>query len=145
MTADFTLTLTSSDSSGFLNFRAEVACRGFSGRTAFSYSERDLAAFLAEARAVHLGTQNSAQMIGGWEDASERLRLRLTPAGPFGHFQASVRIADTGPRPDQWQRVDTEFVCPPEALAGFLTAIQRLAADRTPGSATLTGDPDAIA
>jgi hypothetical protein len=150
MTAEFTLTLHSHDSrnspsADFLDIHAAVACRSFTGQTAFSFSRRDFDSFLTDLAAVQATTRDSALLIGGWDDASERLRLRIAPAGAFGHFLATVRIADTGPRTDQWHRVETEFVATPAALADFVASLQQLAAKRHPGAARLAGDPDAIA
>lgn len=150
MTAEFLLTLHTYEandpaSGDFLDLRAAVTCRGFGGQTAFWYSRRDFDAFVADLAAVRNATRDAALLVGGWDDASERLRLRITAAGTFGHFLAAVRIANTGPRTDQWHRTETEFVCTPEAVADFLAALERLAANRAPDDAMLVGDPDAIA
>jgi hypothetical protein len=128
----------------FLDIRASVSCRGFTGETAFCLATRDLAAFSADVAALGTGHVHSATLLGGWDMNEERLRLRVAPAGRSGRFTASVRIATNGPRTDQWQRVETDFVCQPAALRTFLTALEQLAGDGTPGRAALIGDPDAI-
>src|SRR4051812_12242175 len=101
MIAEFTLALNEYQANDpatgdFLDFRASVACRGFSGRTAFWFSRRDFDAFLIDLAGVRAATWDAALLVGGWEDASERLRLRITAAGVSGHFLAAIRIADTG-------------------------------------------------
>jgi hypothetical protein len=147
MTADFTLSLPddSAPDAEFVDLDASVACRGFSGRTEFTVARRDVDRFLADA--AHLSTQASdaAQLLGGWDDSEERLRLRITRAGLSGQFTARVQIAMTGPREEQWNRVETEFVCPPVALQTFLSDLTRLVAHAETSNARLTGDAEAIA
>lgn len=153
MNATFTFTLRNCESNDtsnvatgdFLDVGVSVACRGFAGQTQFSVSRRDLDSFVADLSAVRQAQRDSAQLLGGWDDAEERLRLRITPAGRSGHFMARVRIANTGPRSDQWHRAETEFVCRPEDLSGFVTDLRQLVGGRSPGDAALSGDPDAIA
>src|SRR5438094_961049 len=65
----------------FLDLHATVACRGFAGQTKFSIARRDLAAFTADLAKLRQATADSAQLLGGWDDARERLRLLMTPAG----------------------------------------------------------------
>src|SRR5262249_28256291 len=111
MTADFTLSKPSDSTvdADFVSLRASVACRGFSGLTAFTIARRDVDRFLVDATNLSTRATDSAQLLGGWDDAQERLRLRITRAGLSGQFTARVRIATTGPRDEQWNRVETEF------------------------------------
>jgi hypothetical protein len=129
----------------FLDMRADVACRGFAGQTHFWVSRRDFDAFLADLAVVREARSELAQLLGGWDDVQERLRLLVTPAGVSGSFFARVRIAETGPRTDQWHRTETEFVVPPDALAEFHAGLQRLADQRARSEARLVGDSEAIA
>ena len=146
MTADFTISLpdTAADDADFVDLSASVDCRGFRGRTEFTISRRDVDRFLADATHLSDMSSDSAQLLGGWDDAEERLRLRITRAGVSGQFIARVRLATTGPREEQWNRVETEFICPPASLATFLTDLSQLVAQRAAG-ASLAGDADAIA
>jgi hypothetical protein len=147
MTADFTLSRPDDSASDaeFVDLNASVACRGFSGRTAFTVARRDVERFLGDAANLSSQTSDTAQLLGGWDDAEERLRLRITRAGLSGQFTARVRIAMTGPREEQWNRVETEFVCPPVALQTFLGDLTRLVARADASKARLTGDAEAIA
>jgi hypothetical protein len=129
--------------SDFLALYAEVDCRGFSGITQFVSARRDLKLFAIEASALATNTADSALLLGGFEKAEQPLRLHLTRAGRSGHFTARVRIATSGPRSDQWNRVETEFIVPPEAFSHFIDALGRLA-DGHATLSTLTGDVDAI-
>jgi hypothetical protein len=146
MTADFTLSLSSeSDADAdFIDLNASVDCRGFSGRTEFTIARRDVDRFLADAANLSTQTSDTAQLLGGWDDAEERLRFRIARAGISDRFTASVRIAMTGPREEQWNRVETEFVCPPAAVSAFLADLGRLVAG-TSARASLGGNSDAIA
>jgi hypothetical protein len=147
MIADFTLSIPSSSTgdADFVSLLATVACRGFSGHTAFTIARRDIDRFLADASNLSTPAADSAQLLGGWDDSQERMRLRITRAGLSGQFTARVRIASTGPREDQWNRVETEFVCPPAALAAFLSDLTRLVARHETTTASLGGDSEAIA
>lgn len=145
--AEFTVSIPAgaNGDADFVALGATVACRGFSGRTSFTISRRDVDRFLADAANLASTSSDNAQLLGGWDDAEERLRLRVTRAGVSGQFIARVRIATTGPREDQWNRVETEFVCPPAALVAFLGDLTRLVARRELASACLSGDADVIA
>ena len=150
MTVSFSLSLQSDEqgdvaSSDFLELRVAVTCRGFAGQTECTIARRDLGLFLAEIADLREARCDVAQLLAGWEEAQERLRLRITPAGRSGQFTARVRMADTGPRTDQWHRVETEFVCPPDDLFAFSIGVQGLIDGRTPGDAKLVGDAEAIA
>jgi hypothetical protein len=141
VTASFSLSLQPDEqsdvaSSDFLELRVAVTCRGFAGQTECTIAE---IVELREARC------DVAQLLGGWEEAQERLRLRITPAGRSGQFTARVRMADTGPRTDQWHSVETEFVCPPDDLFAFSIGVQGIIDRRAPGDAKLVGDAEAIA
>jgi hypothetical protein len=147
MTADFTITPSpaAEADADFLDLNASVDCRGFSGRTEFTIARRDVDRFLADAANLSTNASDAAQLLGGWDDAAERLRLLITRAGVSGQLTARVRIATTGPQEEQWNRVETEFVVPPTALTTFLGDLTRLVARRDASSARLAGDPDAIA
>ena len=150
MTAEFTLSLDEYErndtaTGDFLNFRAAVSCRGFTGQTAFWVARRDIDAFIVDLAALGHGGSDCAQLLGGWEEAEERLRLRIMNAGRSGQFSSHVRIASTGPRQDQWNRVETDFICPPDGLSEFLAGLRRLVDQRARGDAVLAGDPEAIA
>jgi hypothetical protein len=147
MTADFTLSSSqhATDDADFVSMLATVACRGFSGRTSFTIARRDVDRFLADAANLSTTTSHSAQLLGGWDDAEERLRLRITRAGVSGQLMARVRIATTGPREDQWNRVETEFVCAPAALASFLSDLTGLVTQQRSATASLAGDAEVIA
>jgi hypothetical protein len=147
MTADFTLSVLEAERAAddFMDLGASVSCRGFSGRTSFTISRRDVDRFLADAAGLSTGAADAAQLLGGWDDADERLRFRVTRAGVSGQYVARVRIATTGPRSDQWNRVETEFVCRPEALSSFLSGVAGLDSQRPDSAASLAGDSGAIA
>ncbi|MGH7616755.1 MAG: hypothetical protein ACREPM_05970, partial [Gemmatimonadaceae bacterium] len=150
VTADFTLQLqeyqANDPASGdFVDLHAAVACRGFHGQTRFWISRRDVDRFLSDASNLSTQTSDASQLLGGWDDAQERLRLQVTRAGLSGQFVARVRIANAGPREEQWNRVETEFICPSVALSSFLTDLTRILDERAQGIAVLTGDPEAIA
>ena len=127
----------------FLALRAEVNCRGFSGRTAFIAARRDIALFIADAASLSSSNSDSALLLGGWEKAEQPLRLQLTRAGLSGQFIARVRVATNGPRTDQWNRVETDFVAPADAFTAFVEGLGRVSSGAAT-SATLTGDADAI-
>jgi hypothetical protein len=129
----------------FLEARAAIVCRGFAGHTAFSIARRDLDAFATDLAGVCDARSDAALLLGGWDNREQRLRLEVTPAGPFGQFRAHVRIADAGPRTDQWQHVETEFVLTPDTVSAFMADLQQLIDGRKTGDAKLIGDPDAIA
>jgi len=149
VTADFRIAVneyqTDPATADFLDVRAEVACRGFGGQTGFCISRRDLDRFLGDIAGIRELTSDSAQLLGGWDDAEERLRLRITRAGSSNGFLARVRIATTGPRSDQWNRVETEFICPLESILAFELDLGRLVGERKPGVVVLSGDAQAIA
>src|SRR5205085_9124378 len=110
----------------FIELQASVACRGYSGKTAFTLARRDLNVYLEDLAAVHEARAIAAQLIGGWEAAEERLRLRITPAGRSGQFHARITMATTGTRTDSWQRVETDFICSPAEISVFLKALVSL-------------------
>ena len=149
MSAEFLLTVgRPSDSASqidFIDLEAQVSCRGYAGRTAFVLARRDLAAYLADLQALREARAFACQLIGGWEAAEERLRLKLTPAGRSGKFHATIQIATNGPRTDQWQRVETDFICSAEDLSSFLTDLEMLSEAGAATTARLAGDADAIA
>ena len=150
MTAEFKLSARDPDSlqsssDEFLEASASVACRGFAGESRFAVAWRDLASFAEELRALREAKRDTAQLLGGWDTVEERLRLRVTPAGLSGQFCARIHIAQTGPRSDQWNRVDTEFICSPDALSAFLTELDELIVQRSRTQPRLFGDPGAIA
>jgi len=149
VTADFSLTVgqyqANPGSADFLDVRAAVACRGFSGETGFSISRRDVDRFLGDIASIRDLTGHSAQLLGGWDDSEERLRLKITRAGLSNGFVARVRIATTGPRGDEWNRVETEFVCPLESMLAFELDLGRLVGEQKPGMVVLSGDAEAIA
>ena len=144
MSAHFTFSLREPATSEFLDVRASVSCRGYAGETTFSVARRDLAAFIAEADALREARTTVAQLIGGWDTASERLRLGVRPAGTSGQFHARINVAATGPRTDSWQRVETDFVCSPAQMSDFLRALSDLLTGVT-SDAVLVGDAAAIA
>ena len=125
-------------SDDFVDVTAGVSCRGFSGATRFTVARRDLAAFATEVAALRRGEADLAQLIGGWDRAEERLRLRVTRAGTTGSCAIRVRVASPGARTDQWDRAETQFVCSAEAVAAFADALASGAAN----SAQLVGDAD---
>ena len=128
-------------SDDFVDVTAGVSCRGFSGATRFTIARRDLAAFAAEVAALRRGDADQAQLIGGWDAAEARLRLRATRAGTTDSCTIRVRVANPGARTDQWDRTETQFVSTCEALAAFAVA---LASGET-NSAQLVGDEDSTA
>ena len=129
----------------FVALAASVACRGFTGRTDFTMARRDVHRFVGETQSLQSDASDSALLLGGWEKGEERLRLQIVRAGRSGQFAARVRITAMGPRSDQCNRVDTEFVVARDALGLFLRGLERLASDATGEPASLSGDPDAIA
>ena len=88
---------------------------------------------------------DSAQLLGGWDDAEERLRLEVTRAGRSDGFLARVRIATAAPDADQWNRVETEFICPRESMQAFQADLAALVGERKQGMVVLSGDAQAIA
>jgi hypothetical protein len=137
--AELTLHFQSGDSAAtddFVDVVASVSCRGFAGSTRFSIARRDLVAFASDVAALERGANDLAQLLGGWEAAEERLRLKVTRAGTSGLFAARIRLASLGARTDQWDKVETQFVCDRAALTRF---VEQLAARKT---AALSGDED---
>jgi hypothetical protein len=128
----------------FLALRADVRCRGFTGRTTFTMARRDINLFVGDATALATHTGDSALFLGGWEKTEQPFRLEVARAGLSERFVARVRMAASGPRPDQWNRVETDFIAPPEAFAAFLDELRDLAASSRP-DVTLIGDADDIA
>jgi hypothetical protein len=128
-------------SEGFVDVTAGVSCRGFSGATRFTIARRDLAAFAAEVAALRRRETDIAQLIGGWDTAEERLRLRVTRAGTTDSCAIRVRVASPGARTDQWDRAETQFVCSADAVAGFVDALT----SGTANSALLVGDAESTA
>lgn len=127
---------------GFLRADASVSCRGFAGQTEFPIASRDLAAFAADVDAIQRGKSDVAQLLGGWDAGSEKLRLRIARAGATGSFTVRVIMANVGMRNDQWHRVETQFVSDGPTLLEF---VRRLAETSGVGTAALVGDADAIA
>lgn len=136
---------TSAESAEFVDLRAAIDCRGFAGQTHFSTARRDVDSFISDVVLLQQSKCHAAQFLAGWDDAEERLRLRLTPAGRSGQFIARVKIATTGPRTDQWQRVETEFVCSPTDVSAFVRSLEQLVEHGQPGTAVLAGNPEEIA
>ena len=144
-TAKLTIELRPDDGSfadGFLRADASVSCRGFAGRTEFPIAQRDLAAFATEVGAIQRGDSDVAQLIGGWDAGSERLRVRVARAGATESFTIRVIVANAGMRNDQWHRVETQFVSDRAALLEF---VRRLAETHGSGTAALLGDEESIA
>lgn len=141
------LTITASDHAAsdadFVALRAEVHCRGFSGRTSFTMARRDINLFVADAAALITNATDSALLLGGWEKADQPLRLQLARAGLSGRFIARIRIATSGPLSDQWNRVETEFVAKPDDFNRFVESFRGVAGSDTT-SASLMGDPDDV-
>jgi hypothetical protein len=133
-----------SSDAGFVALTAVVACRGFAGRTQFVSALRDLHLFVEEATDLAANVTSAALLLGGWDNSEQPLRLQLAHAGLSRAFSASIRIATNGPRSDQWNRVETEFVVAPERLTAFLSELHDLASEAA-NSATLMGDANAIA
>src|SRR6266545_5830161 len=122
MTAAITLSPdeNTDDATGdFLGLRAVVTCRGFTGQTRLSLARRDLTAFATELATLVQAHRDCALLLGGWEREA-RLRIRIAPSGTSGRFLTHVSVASTGAREDQWHRVETEFVCMPDAVSAFL-------------------------
>ena len=134
----------SASDADFLALTAEVRCRGFSGRTTFTMARRDIVLFVGDAADLTTNARDSALFLGGWEKADQPLRLEIARAGLSGRFVARVRIAASGPRSDQWNRVETDFIAAPPALDTFLDALRGLAAS-SQSPAKLVGDADDIA
>lgn len=128
----------------FARVEAEVGCNAFAGRTAFVLARRDLAAFVADARALPAGHADSAQLLGGWEAAQERLRLRLTRSGG-DRVTARVGVAEPGGAGDHWRRLDVQFVCSADAVERFLDRLHALDDGTVELDASLEGEPDAAA
>ena len=84
---------------------------------------------------------DAAQLIGGWDTAEERLRLRVTRAGNTDSCAIHVRVASSGARTDQWDRAETQFVCSADAVSAFANALASDAAN----SAQLVGDAESAA
>jgi len=133
-----------SSDAGFVALRAAVACRGFTGHTEFISTRRDLLLFVDDASDLATHATNAALLLGGWENSEQPLRLHVARAGLSRNFAAVIRITTNGPRSDQWNRVETEFIAAPDALTAFLDGLRDLASGAG-SSATLTGDADAIA
>lgn len=129
-----------SASEDFVDVSAGVSCRGFAGATRFTIARRDLAAFAADVAALRRRDADQAQLIGGWDAASERLRLQVTRAGTTDLCAIRLRVASPGARTDQWDRAETQFVCPAEAVTAFANALA--SGERTSNSAQLIGDAE---
>lgn len=127
----------------FVALRAEVHCHGFSGQTAFTMARRDINLFVADAAALTTHASDSALLLGGWEKADQPLRLQLARAGLSGRFIARIRIASSGPRSDQWNRVETDFIAKPAEFNAFVDAFRGLASSATT-SASLVGDAEDV-
>jgi hypothetical protein len=149
LNAAFTLRLVAEPSadasSDFLDAAAEVSSRDFAGRTRFTIARRDIAAFAADVNALQRHDIDLAQLLGGWDAAEERLRLRLTRAGTTELYTVRARVADTVPGSGHWDRVETQFVCTARALSEFLGVVERIASAGTTVEATLPGDSDPVA
>ena len=130
-----------SASEDFVDVTAGVSCRGFAGATRFTIARRDLEAFAADVAALRRRDADQAQLIGGWDAVSERLRLQVTRAGTTDSCAIRVRIATPGARTDQWDRADTQFVCPADTMTAFADAL----AARSSNSAQLIGDAESTA
>jgi hypothetical protein len=128
-------------SDDFVDVTAGVSCRGFAGATRFTTARRDLAAFSADIAALRTQKTDVAQLIGGWDTAEERLRLRVTRAGTTDSCAIRVRVASPGARTDQWDRAETEFLCSADAVTAFADALTSGAAN----SAQLLGDAESTA
>jgi hypothetical protein len=128
-------------SNDFVDVTAGVSCRGFAGVTRFTIARRDLAAFVAEVAALRRRDADLAQLIGGWDTAEERFRLRVTRAGTTDACSIRVRVASPGARTDQWDRAETQFVCSADAVTAFAEALT----SDTPNSVQLAGDAESVA
>jgi hypothetical protein len=136
MSTQLTLRLAPDTTDGFVDATADVSCRGFGGHTRFTIARRDLDAFSRDVAALARGEADVAQLIGGWDAATERLRLSVTRAGTTSAFTARVRVADREPVADQWDRAETQFVCAGDALDAFVEALRVSGT----GEARLSGD-----
>ena len=129
----------------FLALRAEVRCRGFCGHTAFTMARRDINLFVADAAGLSANSTDSALFLGGWDKGDQPpLRLQLARAGLSERFVARIRMSMSGPRTDQWNRVETDFIAAPSEFNAFLDGLRGLA-EAAQTIASLVGDPDAIA
>ena len=128
-------------SDDFVDVTAGVSCRGFAGAARFTIARRDLSAFAADVAALRRREADLAQLIGGWDTAEERLRLRVTRAGTTDSCAIRVRVASPGARSDQWDRAETQFVCSSDAVTAFADALR----SRTANSAQLLGDAESTA
>lgn len=124
----------------FVGLHASVACRGFTGHTDFTIARRDVQRFVSETESLQSDASDSALLLGGLEKGEERVRMQVVRAGRSGQFTARVRMTAAGPRSDQTNRVETEFVVAPEALTAFLQGLERLISDQRSESASLSGD-----
>ena len=127
---------------GFLRADASVSCRGFAGRTEFPIARRDLVAFASDVDAMQRGESDVAQLIGGWDAGSEKLRLRVARAGATESFTVRLTVANVGMRNDQWHRVETQFASDASSMSRFVRALTEGDAS---GRAVLAGDADSIA
>ena len=125
-------------SDDFVDVTAGVSCRGFTGATRFTIARRDLSAFASDVAALHRRDADEAQLIGGWDAASERLRLQVTRAGTTDACTVRVRVASPGARTDQWDRAETQFVCPAQSMTAFAEALTSAKGK----SAQLVGDAE---
>jgi hypothetical protein len=128
------------ESQDFLDATVGVSCRGYCGATRFTIARRDLAAFAGDVDALRRGERDAAQLVAGWDAAQERLRFVVTRAGTTASCAIRVRVASTGPRTDQWDRVETQFVSALDAVTAFAQALTSGA-----NSAELLGDEDSTA
>lgn len=108
-------------------------------------ARRDVHRFITETENLQSDAGDSALLLGGWEKGEERLRLQFVRAGRSGKFVARVRITAMGPRSDQANRVETEFVVSPEVLVEFLRGLELLATNANSEATSLSGDADAVA
>lgn len=129
------------ESQDFLDATVGLSCRGFAGATRFTIARRDLAAFAREVAALRRGESDAARLVAGWDAAQERLRLHVTRAGTTGRCAIRVRVASAagGPKSDQWDRVETEFLSTAQAAAAFADALAAA------NSTQLLGDEQATA
>lgn len=130
------------DGDGFLRAEVSVSCGGFGGRTEVPIARRDLGVFAAEVDAMERGEADLAQLIGGWDAGSEKLRLRIARAGTTDSFTVRVTVANVGLRNDQWHRVETQFV---SGKASMLEFVRHLGEGDASAPAALVGDADSIA
>jgi hypothetical protein len=128
-------------SDDFVDVTAGVSCRGFAGATRFTIARRDLAAFAADVATLRRREADLAQLIGGWDTAEERFRLSVARAGTSDSCAIRVRVASPGARTDQWDRAETQFVCPADAVTAFAESLTSDAAK----SAQLVGDEESTA